>query len=120
MRRAFRSRLIRRTRDVPEMTRLAPGRRCGAAGKRTAVCVKPASTQASEPKSKIIIGCMTGGFQFIQADEALVAGVDSQTPPMVIYAMARRGASPVTNAISAIIAVFCGALVLISERVRES
>jgi len=51
---------------------------------------------------------------------SMVAGVDSQTLPMVIYAMARRGASPVINAISAIIVVFFGALVLISERVRES
>ena len=51
---------------------------------------------------------------------SMVAGVDSQTLPRVIYAMARRGASPVINAISAIIVVFFGALVLISERVRES
>jgi ABC-type spermidine/putrescine transport system permease subunit II len=39
---------------------------------------------------------------------------------MVIYAMARRGASPVINAISALITVFFGALVLLSERVREA
>jgi spermidine/putrescine transport system permease protein len=51
---------------------------------------------------------------------SMVAGVDSETLPMVIYSMARRGASPVINAISAIITVFFGALVLLSERVRES
>jgi spermidine/putrescine transport system permease protein len=47
---------------------------------------------------------------------SLVAGVDSETLPMVIYAMARRGASPVINAISALIVFFFGALILISER----
>ena len=31
---------------------------------------------------------------------SLVAGVDSQTLPMVIYAMARRGVNPVLNAVS--------------------
>ena len=51
---------------------------------------------------------------------SMVAGVNSETLPMVIYAMARRGASPVINAISALIVVFFGALVLISERVRQS
>ena len=51
---------------------------------------------------------------------SMVAGVDSETLPMVIYAMARRGASPVINAISALITVFFGALILISERVREA
>ena len=51
---------------------------------------------------------------------SMVAGVDSETLPMVIYAMARRGASPVINAISALIMVVFGALILISERVRES
>ena len=51
---------------------------------------------------------------------SMVAGVDSETLPMVIYAMARRGASPVINAISALIAVVFGVLILISERVRET
>ena len=51
---------------------------------------------------------------------SMVAGVDSETLPMVIYAMARRGASPVINAISALIVVVFGALVLISERMREA
>jgi spermidine/putrescine transport system permease protein len=47
---------------------------------------------------------------------SMVAGVDTQTLPMVIYAMARRGASPVINAISALIVVCFGALILLSER----
>jgi spermidine/putrescine transport system permease protein len=51
---------------------------------------------------------------------SMVAGVDSETLPMVIYAMARRGASPVINAISALLVVLFGALVLISERLREA
>jgi len=51
---------------------------------------------------------------------SMVAGVDSETLPMVIYSMARRGASPVINAISALIALVFGALILISERVRAS
>jgi spermidine/putrescine transport system permease protein len=51
---------------------------------------------------------------------SLVAGVDSQTLPMVIYAMARRGVSPVLNAVSTTIVVLLGALVLISERLRRA
>jgi spermidine/putrescine transport system permease protein len=51
---------------------------------------------------------------------SMVAGVDSETLPMVIYAMARRGASPVINAISALITFGFGALIVISERVREA
>jgi len=51
---------------------------------------------------------------------SMVAGVDSQTLPMVIYAMARRGASPVINAISALITVFFGVVIVISERMREA
>ncbi len=50
---------------------------------------------------------------------SMVAGVDSETLPMVIYAMARRGASPVINAISALIVVFFGALVLVSQRMGK-
>lgn len=49
---------------------------------------------------------------------SLVAGVDSETLPMVIYAIARRGANPVLNAISALIVAGLGALILISERLR--
>ena len=51
---------------------------------------------------------------------SLVAGVDSETLPMVIYAMARRGANPVVNAVSAMIVVTLGALVLVSEKLRRS
>ena len=51
---------------------------------------------------------------------SMVAGVDSQTLPMVIYAMARRGSSPVINAISALITAVFGVLIVVSERVRES
>lgn len=51
---------------------------------------------------------------------SMVAGVDSETLPMVIYAMARRGASPVINAISALIVVIFGGLILISERITAS
>jgi len=51
---------------------------------------------------------------------SLVAGVDSQTLPMVIYALARRGVSPVLNAISTLIVVLLGTLVLVSERLRSA
>ncbi len=51
---------------------------------------------------------------------SLVAGIDSQTLPMVIYAMARRGVSPVLNAVSTVIVVALGTIVLISERLRSA
>jgi spermidine/putrescine transport system permease protein len=51
---------------------------------------------------------------------SLVAGVDSETLPMVIYAMARRGANPAINAISTLIACGLAALVLASERLRKT
>ena len=50
---------------------------------------------------------------------SLVAGVDSETLPMVIYAMARRGVSPVVNAVSALIVVVLGAIILISDRLQS-
>lgn len=50
---------------------------------------------------------------------SMVAGVDSETLPMWMYAAARRGASPVLNAISAVIVVVFGALILVSERMRK-
>ncbi len=50
---------------------------------------------------------------------SLVAGVDSETLPMVIYAMARRGVSPVVNAVSAMIVVVFGALILLSGRLQK-
>ena len=51
---------------------------------------------------------------------SLVAGVDSQTLPMVIYAMAKRGVNPVVNAVSALIVVALGSLILVSERLRRA
>jgi spermidine/putrescine transport system permease protein len=51
---------------------------------------------------------------------SLVAGIDSQTLPMVIYAMARRGVSPMLNAVSTLIVLGLGILVLASERLRSS
>jgi spermidine/putrescine transport system permease protein len=51
---------------------------------------------------------------------SMVAGVDSETLPMVIYAMARRGANPVVNAISTMIVVGLSLLIVASERLRES
>lgn len=51
---------------------------------------------------------------------SLVAGVDSETLPMVIYAIARRGVNPVVNAISALIVIGFGGLILFSERLRTT
>ena len=51
---------------------------------------------------------------------SLVAGVDSQTLPMVIYALARRGVNPTLNAVSTLVVVALGAMVLISERLRSA
>ena len=50
---------------------------------------------------------------------SMVAGVDSETLPMVIYAMARRGVSPVVNAVSALIVVVFGTLIVVSQRLQE-
>ncbi len=51
---------------------------------------------------------------------SLVAGVDSETLPMLIYSTARRGASPVLNAISTVLVVGLGGLILLAERLREA
>jgi spermidine/putrescine transport system permease protein len=51
---------------------------------------------------------------------SLVAGVDSETLPMLIYSAARRGGTPVLNAISTVIVLTLGALILLSERLREA
>lgn len=51
---------------------------------------------------------------------SLVAGVDSETLPMLIYSTARRGASPVLNAISTVLVVSLGGLILLAERLREA
>jgi spermidine/putrescine transport system permease protein len=48
----------------------------------------------------------------------MVAGVDSETLPMVIYSIARRGANPALNAISALIVIGLGILIIVSERLR--
>ena len=50
---------------------------------------------------------------------SLVAGVDSETLPMVIYAMARRGANPVVNSISTLIVVALGLLIVGSEKLQK-
>lgn len=49
---------------------------------------------------------------------SLVAGVGSETLPMVIYSMARRGVSPVVNALSAILIAALGALLLLADRLQ--
>lgn len=51
---------------------------------------------------------------------SLVAGVDSQTLPMVIYALARRGVNPALNAISTLVVVGLGLLIIVSERLRRA
>ncbi|HML17609.1 MAG TPA: ABC transporter permease [Bryobacteraceae bacterium] len=51
---------------------------------------------------------------------SLVAGVDSQTLPMVIYALARRGVNPMLNAVSTVVVLVLGAMVLASERLRSA
>ena len=51
---------------------------------------------------------------------SLVAGVDSQTLPMVIYALARRGVNPALNAVSTLIVVALGLLIILSERLRRT
>lgn len=51
---------------------------------------------------------------------AMVAGVDSETLPMVLYAMARRGANPVVSAISTVIFLAFGSLILLSERMQKN
>lgn len=43
---------------------------------------------------------------------SLVAGVDSQTLPMIIYAMARKGVSPEVNALSMLVTVVLGGFIL--------
>ncbi len=50
---------------------------------------------------------------------SFVAGVDSQTLPMVIYGMARRGVNPSVNAISTLIVTALGVLILVSERLQR-
>jgi spermidine/putrescine transport system permease protein len=49
---------------------------------------------------------------------SLVAGVDSETLPMMIYAMARKGVSPAVNALSAMITIGLGTLILLAGRLE--
>jgi spermidine/putrescine transport system permease protein len=51
---------------------------------------------------------------------SLVAGVDSETLPMMIYAMAHKGVSPEVNALSALITVGLGVLILVASRLERS
>jgi len=51
---------------------------------------------------------------------SLVAGIDSETLPMMIYAMARRGVSPDVNALSLMITVCLGTLILAAGRLEQN
>jgi len=51
---------------------------------------------------------------------SLVAGVNSETLPMVIYAMARRGVSPEVNALSVMITGVLGVFILLAGRLEQS
>lgn len=51
---------------------------------------------------------------------SLVAGVNSETLPMMIYAMARKGVSPEVNALSVMITIGLGALILLAGRLERS
>jgi spermidine/putrescine transport system permease protein len=50
---------------------------------------------------------------------SLVAGIDSETLPMMIYAMARKGVSPEVNALSAMITAGLGGLILLASRLEQ-
>jgi spermidine/putrescine transport system permease protein len=50
---------------------------------------------------------------------SLVAGIDSQTLPMLIYAMARKGVSPEVNALSVLITVVLGTFILVADRMER-
>lgn len=50
---------------------------------------------------------------------SLVAGVDSETLPMIVYGMARRGVNPTVNAISTLIVVGLGALIVVSQQLEH-
>jgi len=51
---------------------------------------------------------------------SLVAGVNSETLPMMIYAMARRGISPEVNALCVLITIVLGAFVLLAGRLEQT
>lgn len=50
---------------------------------------------------------------------SLVAGVNSETLPMIIYAMARRGVSPQVNALSVMITFGLGVFILLAGRLEQ-
>ncbi len=50
---------------------------------------------------------------------SLVAGVDSETLPMVIYSMARRGVNPAVNALSTLIVVAIGVFIVVAEKLQH-
>ncbi len=50
---------------------------------------------------------------------SLVAGVDSETLPMVIYTMARKGVCPAVNAISTLIVIGVGVLIVAAEKLQK-
>jgi spermidine/putrescine transport system permease protein len=50
---------------------------------------------------------------------SLVAGVNSETLPMIIYAMARKGVSPEVNALSVMITLGLGVLILLAGRLEQ-
>jgi spermidine/putrescine transport system permease protein len=50
---------------------------------------------------------------------SLVAGVNSETLPMVIYSLARRGVSPAVNALSAIVTVGIGTVIVAAEGLQH-
>ena len=50
---------------------------------------------------------------------SLVAGVDSETLPMVIYTMTRKGVSPAVNTLSALIVVGVGVLIIAAEKLQH-
>ncbi|MEO8659730.1 MAG: ABC transporter permease [Bryobacteraceae bacterium] len=50
---------------------------------------------------------------------SMVAGVDSETLPMVVYAMARRGGNPEVNAVASMVTVGLGALIVAAERLQS-
>jgi spermidine/putrescine transport system permease protein len=50
---------------------------------------------------------------------SLVAGIDSETLPMVVYSMARKGVSPMVNALSAMITLGLGGFVILAGRLEH-
>jgi spermidine/putrescine transport system permease protein len=51
---------------------------------------------------------------------SLVAGVNSETLPMIIYAMARRGVSPEVNAVSLVITLGLGLFILLAGKLEQT